>query len=77
MHGTSIGYFNALIDLEEEYASYRRNVIDGFDDLSKTTQEITYYLTKMIQENNRNSLSRKFSNTLFASPPPAIIRLQN
>jgi len=73
MHAASIDCFNALVDLEEEYADYRRNVVDGFGDLGKTSQEITRYLTETISENNRNGLSRKFSNVFFTLPLPAII----
>lgn len=69
----SIDCINALVDLEEEYADYRRNVVDGFGDLSKTTQEICHYLAETIQENNRNGLSKNFSNTFFTLPLPVII----
>jgi hypothetical protein len=69
----SIEHFNSLVDIEEEYADYRRNVIDGFGDLNKTTQEICRYLVETVQDSNRNSLSSKFSNTFFTLPLPAII----
>lgn len=69
----SIDCFNALVDLEEEYADYRRHVVDGFGDLSKTTQEICRYLAETIQESNRNGLSRKFSTSFFTLPLPTII----
>jgi len=69
----SIDCFNALVDLEEEYANYRRNVIDGFGDLSKATQDICRYLAETIQDGNRTSLSRKFSNAFFTLPLPAIL----
>lgn len=69
----SIDSFNALVDLEEEYADHRRNVIDGFSDLSKNTQEICRYLAETMQEGNRNSLSRKFSSAFFAYPLPVFI----
>jgi hypothetical protein len=70
---SSIEHFNLLVDMEEEYADYRRNVIDGLGDLSKTTQEICRYIAETIQDSNRNSFSRKVSNAFFTLPLPAII----
>lgn len=69
----SVGHFNNLVDLEVEYASHRRRITDGFEELAKTGQDISFCLTETIQEHNRNSLSRKFKNTLFVSSLPAII----
>lgn len=69
----SIAHFNTLVDLEEEYASHRRRIIDGFEELARASQDISHSLTETIQEHNRNSLSRKFSNTLFASSLPAVL----
>jgi hypothetical protein len=71
----SIDCFNALLDLEKEYAAHRRTVIEGFGDLSKITREMCCYLAEAIQEINRNSLTRKFSTVFFTSPLPAIISI--
>jgi hypothetical protein len=62
-----------LIDLEEEYASHQRGIIDGFDELAKASQDISHSLTETIQEHNRNSLSRKLPNKLFASSLSAVL----
>ncbi|KAF9466380.1 hypothetical protein BDZ94DRAFT_1319635 [Collybia nuda] len=68
-----IDHFNTLVDLEAEYATHRRRIVNGFEDLAKISQDISGGLTITIQEHNRNSLSRKFSSTLFPSSLPDVL----
>ena len=68
----SVVRFNALVDLEEEYAAYRRKVVDGFEDLQKINQEISQHLRQIIQDHDRHTLSKKFPITL-SSPLPSIL----
>lgn len=70
---SSIDHFHGLVSLEAEYATHHRKIIGGFEDLCKVNEELSRFLAGTLQAHNRTSLSRKFSNTFFRSPPPSII----
>lgn len=61
-------YFNSFIDLETEYASSRRGMVDDFDDTLKANKDITRQITQIVQEHDRHSLSKKFPKSLLAFP---------
>ncbi|KAF8061517.1 hypothetical protein FPV67DRAFT_1509269 [Lyophyllum atratum] len=69
----SIRHHQKFVSLESEYATHHRKIIDRLEDASKVGEELSGLLAGTIQEHNRNSLSRKFSNTLFSLPLPPII----
>ncbi|RDB24120.1 hypothetical protein Hypma_008784 [Hypsizygus marmoreus] len=73
MVSESTDHFHNLINLESQYATHHRTVVDGFEDMHKIEQELSRFLVGTMQEHNRNSLSKKFSSTLFNLPLPAII----
>lgn len=64
----SVGHFNALVDLEEEYATSRRKIVAGFEDIHKITQDIDNHLQNIIRDHDRQSLSKQFPNSWFSGP---------
>ncbi|KAJ7787174.1 hypothetical protein B0H14DRAFT_289302 [Mycena olivaceomarginata] len=69
MCAESEGHFNALVDLEVEYATYHRKVISGIDDMQKGAEVVSNALGQIVQHHDRRSLSKKLPTSLFTLPP--------
>ncbi|KAF9065269.1 hypothetical protein BDP27DRAFT_65742 [Rhodocollybia butyracea] len=68
MRAESAEHFNALVDLEAEYASYRRRLVGNLEDLCSVDDEIVGRLGEIIQHHDRHALSKKFPKTFPAIP---------
>ncbi|KAG5645000.1 hypothetical protein DXG03_007277 [Asterophora parasitica] len=66
-------FYDEFVTLESAYASHNRNITAALEDASKISEEFSGVLAGSIQEHNRNSLSRKFSNTFFSLPLPTVL----
>ncbi|KAF8877620.1 hypothetical protein BD779DRAFT_1556937, partial [Infundibulicybe gibba] len=73
MPPTSVDRFNTLIDLELEYASYHRKIIDGLEEFIKTTDDNSNKINDIIKNHDRHSLSKRFPASLFPTSLPAIL----
>lgn len=67
---SSVYQFNALVDLEQEYADYRRKNIQGWEDVQKVNQEICSFIDQTIVDHDRTLLSKKLPKSLFSGSPP-------
>ncbi|KAF8892601.1 hypothetical protein BD779DRAFT_1784199 [Infundibulicybe gibba] len=73
MRSESVDHFNTLIDLELEYASYHRKIIDGLEEFIKTTDDNSNNINDLIKNHDRHSLSKRFPTSLFPTSLPAIL----
>ncbi|RPD70368.1 hypothetical protein L226DRAFT_230828 [Lentinus tigrinus ALCF2SS1-7] len=62
----SVVHFNALVDLEAEYATVGRNVIHETEDWIKVNQEICRELSAAVETHDRSMLSKKMPATLVS-----------
>ncbi|KAF7323918.1 hypothetical protein MKEN_00613200 [Mycena kentingensis (nom. inval.)] len=61
-------HFNILVDIEDEYATYHRKIIAGFQDMQQTTAIMSKALGQVIQQHDRRTLAKKIPPTLFSLP---------
>ncbi|KAF7323907.1 hypothetical protein MKEN_00612100 [Mycena kentingensis (nom. inval.)] len=61
-------HFNVLVDIEDEYATYHRKIIAGFQDMQQTTAIMSKALGQVIQQHDRRTLAKKIPPTLFSLP---------
>jgi len=73
MRSASVRKFNSLIKLEEEYATFGRNIKSGLADLVKTNQAATEDIRKVIEGHDRGSLIKHMPKSLFNGPFPQSI----
>lgn len=64
----SVTHFNLFVDIHHEYASYRRGIVEGLEDILNINEEITKQLTQTMENHDRRSLSKKFPKSLLAMP---------
>ena len=67
----SIRHYNDLVDMEEEYATFCRNLNQGFEELAKTDHVVNVSVKNIIGTHDRRSLSKKLPLTLFSPTFPA------
>ncbi|KAG6832425.1 hypothetical protein H0H87_001585 [Tephrocybe sp. NHM501043] len=77
MLSESVQHHNNFVNLETQYASHHRKVIDKLEDAYGAEKNLTAFLAATIQDHNRNSLSRKCPNTFFNAPLPSILLKPN
>ncbi|KAJ4480536.1 hypothetical protein C8J55DRAFT_560482 [Lentinula edodes] len=68
MRAESAEHFNAMVDLEAEYASFRRYVVQQLEDLCTIDKDVVGRLTEIVQHHDRHGLSKKFPKSLPAIP---------
>jgi hypothetical protein len=68
----SAGHFNELVDLEKEYAACGRTIVNGLEDILRINEGIGQRLRQTMEDHDRQTLSKKFPNTLFSSPLSAM-----
>jgi hypothetical protein len=66
-----VRHFNALVDLEKDYASHRRKNVQGWEDIKKINQEICQLIDNTIKDHDRGSISKKLPKHLFSGAIPA------
>ncbi|KAJ3756112.1 hypothetical protein EV360DRAFT_85257 [Lentinula raphanica] len=76
MRAQSAQHYNALVDLESEYASFRRYVDRHLEDLCSLDQVVISRVGEVIQHHDRSGLSKKFSKSLPAVPA-SFLRFSN
>ncbi|KIY68738.1 hypothetical protein CYLTODRAFT_453299 [Cylindrobasidium torrendii FP15055 ss-10] len=59
MRSASVAHFNALIDLESEYATYERELADGFHAIALVNTQAAGSLKDLMQQLDRQSLSKR------------------
>ncbi|EJD05940.1 uncharacterized protein FOMMEDRAFT_166245 [Fomitiporia mediterranea MF3/22] len=70
MREESIGHYNNLLVLENEYANIGRKLNAGFDALTNVNSDICQFIQQSINAHNRGSLLRKMPQSLFGSALP-------
>ena len=60
----SVECYNGLVDLEQEYATFGRNMIHGTEDWVKVNREICKELAGALETHDRGMLSKKMPATL-------------
>ncbi|KIK59685.1 hypothetical protein GYMLUDRAFT_651650 [Collybiopsis luxurians FD-317 M1] len=68
MRAESAEHFNTMVDLEAEYASFRRYGVESLEDLCSIDDYIVNRLGEIIQHHDRHGLAKKFPKTLPAIP---------
>ncbi|KAJ3812528.1 hypothetical protein F5876DRAFT_74736 [Lentinula aff. lateritia] len=68
MRAESAEHFNAMVDLEAEYASFRRYVVQQLEDLCTIDKDVVGRLAEIVQHHDRHGLSKKFPKALPAIP---------
>ncbi|RXW21026.1 hypothetical protein EST38_g4835 [Candolleomyces aberdarensis] len=63
-------HFNALVDIEEEYATHRRKIMTAIDSFRKSADQAGQAIKQITQNHGRHGLSKRFSPTLFTKPVP-------
>ena len=61
----SITHFNMLVDLEAEYATIGRNVIQGTEDFVKLNEQARVTLVAAVEKHDRSMLSKQMPATLI------------
>ncbi|OBZ66573.1 hypothetical protein A0H81_13373 [Grifola frondosa] len=67
MRAESVTHFNRLVDLEAEYANLGRKISNGFEDMVKINQDLYGNLAGVVEDHDRNMLSKKMPTSLFSS----------
>ncbi|KAJ2933987.1 hypothetical protein H1R20_g3110, partial [Candolleomyces eurysporus] len=65
-------HFNALVDIEEEYATHRRKIMTAIDSFRKSADQAGQAIKQITQSHGRHGLSKRFSPTLFTKPVPTV-----
>ncbi|KAJ3785207.1 hypothetical protein GGU10DRAFT_398883 [Lentinula aff. detonsa] len=68
MRAESAIHYNALVDLEAEYASFRRYVNRHLEDLCSVDKDVVGRVTDIIQHHDRYGLSKRFPKSLPQVP---------
>uniref|UniRef100_A0A0W0FU73 Uncharacterized protein n=1 Tax=Moniliophthora roreri TaxID=221103 RepID=A0A0W0FU73_MONRR len=68
MASESVACFNALVELESEYSSYRREVMERLEDAHRINTSIVERLGEIVEHHDRNSASKRFPKSLPALP---------
>ncbi|KAF5391305.1 hypothetical protein D9757_002074 [Collybiopsis confluens] len=68
MRAESAEHFNAMVDLEAEYASFRHDIVERLEDLYSNDEDFAKRLSEVVQHHDRHGLLRKFPKTLPAIP---------
>ena len=69
----SASHFNRLVDLEEEYATRSRKLVDAYEENIGINQEICQYIRQKIEEHDRTSLVKKMPKMLTSRRLPEIL----
>jgi len=65
MCAESAEHFNALVDLENEYGTCSRNLVNGIEDVSRTNGHVRQQVQQAIHSIDRRGLHKKLPNSLF------------
>ncbi|KAF6764908.1 hypothetical protein DFP72DRAFT_325449 [Ephemerocybe angulata] len=60
--------FNELVDLEEEYATHRRKIMNSIDTFGKTANQAAGTVKQITQDHSRYGLSKKLPPKVFSKP---------
>ncbi|EGN95983.1 hypothetical protein SERLA73DRAFT_124837 [Serpula lacrymans var. lacrymans S7.3] len=58
-----------MVELEEEYATYRRTLAHGWEDVIKANQGFSSTLLKVIENHDRNISSKTFPRSILPPKP--------
>ncbi|KAF7970740.1 hypothetical protein HWV62_23136 [Athelia sp. TMB] len=65
-----VAHYDALVDLQKDYAEHCRKTTQGWEDLEKINQQICQQIDQAIEDHDRNTLSKKFPKSIFSGPIP-------
>ncbi|TRM61762.1 hypothetical protein BD626DRAFT_570473 [Schizophyllum amplum] len=72
MDRENIEHYNAVLRLEEEYATYCRMSIDGWASLRQVGDDLKKSIDEVVQRHDRGSLARKFPASLVPALPKSL-----
>lgn len=69
-----VNQFNNLIDLEADYGTSGRKIVDAYEQNTKINGELAQYMHEKIEEHDRNSLVKKMPKMLTTRPLPDVLQ---
>ncbi|KAJ3554816.1 hypothetical protein NM688_g2911 [Phlebia brevispora] len=77
MHEESIDRYNALIELEADYATFGRNLTHSLDDVVRADQDLRDNIRKIVETHDRHTLSKKMPSSIFGPTPASVTRFKH